>query len=152
MRQWYADNPEKYEAHKARVRERARRLRAEDPGAVRIEEARRMREWRAKGGAAARAAKLLAQRSRRARAFEYVTSLKEGKPCADCGQVFPPVCMDFDHVRGVKYLSVGQMAACGYGVGRLDDEIAKCELVCANCHRIRTHDRRGQDLTMQEAM
>ena len=65
--------------------------------------------------------------------------LKEGKPCADCGQVFHHVCMDWDHVRGEKLMNVSQM------VNRAWDqvlaEIEKCELVCANCHRLRTWRR-----------
>lgn len=62
-------------------------------------------------------------------------ALKEGKPCADCGGVFPPVCMDFDHVRGEKLCNVAKMGT--YAWSRVLEEIAKCDLVCANCHRIR---------------
>lgn len=64
-------------------------------------------------------------------------------PCIDCGLNFPPECMDFDHVRGKKKFDVGQAARL---IGRLEPllvEIEKCELVCANCHRIRTKKRNG---------
>lgn len=57
-------------------------------------------------------------------------------PCVDCGGTFHPVCMDFDHVRGEKLSGVQQMLT--YSWDRLADEILKCEIVCANCHRIRT--------------
>lgn len=66
--------------------------------------------------------------------------LKDG-PCADCKNTFPPVCMDFDHVRGEKVGQLSRMVR-KYGAGALENEIAKCELVCANCHRIRTQKRR----------
>jgi len=57
-------------------------------------------------------------------------------PCADCGNRFPPECRDFDHVRGEKIRNVGLMACAA--LDRLLAEIHKCEVVCANCHRIRT--------------
>ena len=65
--------------------------------------------------------------------------LKE-KPCTDCGSTFPVVAMDFDHVRGEKVSSITEMWA-GYSWSEVEAEIAKCELVCANCHRVRTHQR-----------
>ena len=59
----------------------------------------------------------------------------------DCGGSFPPVCMDFDHVRGEKLFNIGSEARGGVGWERILAEVAKCELVCANCHRIRTYNR-----------
>lgn len=67
-------------------------------------------------------------------------AIKRASPCSDCDRFFPPECMDFDHVRGNKVCCVGQAAACSWRV--LEKEIAKCELVCACCHRIRTKHRR----------
>ena len=67
-----------------------------------------------------------------------VDSLKS-EPCSDCRNKFPPECMDFDHVRGQKAFNVSKAVW-----GNLDNllaEIAKCDLVCANCHRIRTKKR-----------
>ncbi len=66
---------------------------------------------------------------------------EKDKPCMDCGGSFPPCAMDFDHVRGEKYKEVGVMW--GYSKHRLMVEIAKCDLVCSNCHRIRTYDRKN---------
>lgn len=60
---------------------------------------------------------------------------------ADCLQIFPPPCMDFDHLEGtVKLGSINKMLTASMEV--LKAEIAKCELVCANCHRLRTTKRR----------
>lgn len=70
---------------------------------------------------------------------EYVDSLKENKPCADCGVSYPPYVMDFDHV-GSKTMNISKMRQVN-GRDTIDKEISKCELVCANCHRIRTHTR-----------
>jgi hypothetical protein len=63
--------------------------------------------------------------------------LKEG-PCTDCKQTFPTVCMDFDHVSGVKAANVGRLANQAVSIEKILEEIKKCELVCSNCHRIRT--------------
>jgi len=72
-----------------------------------------------------------------------VAKLKSETPCADCGGVFPACCMDFDHLPGsVKTNSVGTMVAHGHNREAVLAEIAKCDLVCANCHRIRTASRR----------
>lgn len=65
-------------------------------------------------------------------------------PCMDCGGRFPPVAMDFDHVRGVKLFDVSQNWS--LPKERVMEEIAKCEVVCANCHRIRTELRRNEGL------
>jgi hypothetical protein len=52
--------------------------------------------------------------------------------------------MDFDHVRGKKLFCVGSLVV-QQGVGRRQalEEIAKCDVVCANCHRLRTSYRRN---------
>lgn len=71
---------------------------------------------------------------------EYVDNLKRN-PCMDCGQCFDPICMDFDHVRGTKFQSVSAMVNSKYNIRQISIEIAKCELVCANCHRLRTKSR-----------
>lgn len=66
-----------------------------------------------------------------------VDELKSG-PCGDCGGKFPPVCMDFDHRdRERKKQAVSIMVQYG-SKSNILAEIEKCDLVCANCHRIRT--------------
>ena len=61
-------------------------------------------------------------------------------PCMDCGAVFPPWVMDFDH-RDPKTKSFNVMSGKVLLKNRyvLQLEIAKCDVVCANCHRARTH-------------
>lgn len=59
-------------------------------------------------------------------------------PCADCGLRYPHYVMDLDHLDpSTKLGTVGQMAR--RGIRKTQEEIAKCEAVCANCHRERTH-------------
>lgn len=71
-----------------------------------------------------------------------IVATAKAVPCHDCGQRFPPYVMDFDHVRGEKIDLVPRMAVRPVPLLVLLREIAKCEVVCANCHRLRTH-RRG---------
>lgn len=75
----------------------------------------------------------------------YVDDHKRGRPCQDCNGVFPPVCMDFDHRPDEeKFRDVA--ALCKYGsLRRIQEEIAKCDLVCSNCHRLRTVARLGSE-------
>jgi len=74
------------------------------------------------------------------RAREWFDSLKAG-PCSDCGVSYPPCVMQWDHVRGDKHRNVGEMMFSA-SRDRILKEIAKCDLVCANCHAIRTQSRR----------
>lgn len=69
---------------------------------------------------------------------EFINLVKE-EPCMDCKNTFPPECMDFDHVRGEKRRNLAQSSA--MSLESIVAEIKKCELVCANCHRIRTTAR-----------
>lgn len=70
---------------------------------------------------------------------QMIKDLRE-QPCTDCGKTFPWFVMDFDHVRGTKAGNVSTLIY--FSNKRLVDEIGKCDLVCANCHKIRTHNRR----------
>ena len=62
------------------------------------------------------------------------------KPCADCGGTFHPCAMDFDHVRGEKVVNLSLIARYS-SAAALVSEVKKCDLVCSNCHRIRTAQR-----------
>ncbi len=71
----------------------------------------------------------------------YVNDLKASTPCADCGQFFDPICMDFDHVRGEKRKELSAIVKAGLSLKTVQEEIDKCEIVCACCHRLRTASR-----------
>ncbi len=80
------------------------------------------------------------QRTRKAREREWIESLKAGVPCADCKGIFPCYVMQWDHLPGRKKIAdISRMA--GRARELVVAEIAKCELVCANCHAIRTAQR-----------
>ena len=63
-------------------------------------------------------------------------------PCVDCGES-DPVVLEFDHVRGVKAYNICNMRAQGYSLVTLMDEISKCVIRCANCHKRKTAKEQG---------
>ena len=61
-------------------------------------------------------------------------------PCVECGEA-DPIVLEFDHLRD-KSFTIGQSLL----KRRWRDivaEMEKCEVVCANCHRRRTAERRS---------
>ena len=63
-------------------------------------------------------------------------------PCIDCGQTDFRV-LEFDHVRGNKSNNIARMMGQGFSWSTIKAEIAKCEIRCVNCHRIKTSERSG---------
>ena len=95
--------------------------------------------------AAYNARTLARRRERRAeRKKEFIVwyhALKD-RPCGDCGGRFPAAAMQWDHLPGSeKAHDVGDLVR-RLCKERVLEEIAKCELVCANCHAVRTVSRR----------
>lgn len=63
------------------------------------------------------------------------------KPCLDCGIKYPYFVMDFDHrPEEEKSFDVAN-SQMKKGWSKIEAEIAKCDVVCSNCHRLRTHSR-----------
>lgn len=56
----------------------------------------------------------------------------------DCGDIFPYFIMDFDHREGTRKKFNISMVSQFSTKKELLKEIKKCDLVCSNCHRIRT--------------
>jgi hypothetical protein len=70
---------------------------------------------------------------------QWLISIKENEPCKDCGISYPYYVMDFDHLRDKTYEVTKLINSCS--MRKLKAEIEKCEIVCANCHRMRTFKR-----------
>lgn len=121
-----------YQANKARINVASRRRWAENKDRYRVA----ARKWTAEN----RDGLLTYFKDRGAEHRAFVDSLKDA-PCLDCGGRFPPFCMEFDHVRGVKRFALGKMA--NHRREAVLEELEKCELVCCACHRIRTQARKG---------
>ncbi len=69
-----------------------------------------------------------------------LNEIKSSSKCVDCGND-NPIVLDFDHL-GDKEHNISDMIRHGRSWASIEREIAKCEVVCSNCHRIRTHNRR----------
>lgn len=72
----------------------------------------------------------------------YVKEFKESNPCVDCGSFYPYYVMDLDHVRGEKVAGMSVLAFRHTSHAKILEEMAKCDLVCANCHRKRSFSRK----------
>jgi hypothetical protein len=90
-----------------------------------------------------KAKRQIRKRARSAAARAWMASLKQGVPCTDCGEVFPVYVMHWDHLPGFeKVRSISEMVG-SHSRTLITAELSKCELVCANCHVLRTISRNG---------
>jgi hypothetical protein len=73
---------------------------------------------------------------------------KESEPCTDCGKYYPHYMMEFDHIleRGPKLFCICACQVFFCGAKTTQKEVEKCDLVCANCHRKRTWERRQDEV------
>ncbi len=117
-------------------REATARYRAKNPNKVRAWNA----IHRAKNREQYNANRTAAQRALRAR----IAEIKLAAGCIDCGYWEHAEALDFDHRPGEeKVRNVSQMTS-NASWERIVAEIAKCDVVCANCHRVRTARRRQE--------
>jgi hypothetical protein len=72
----------------------------------------------------------------------YINTHLKANPCVDCGET-NIIVLEFDHINDDKHFSISDATRHGYGMKKLKDEIAKCEVRCANCHRKKTYERGG---------
>jgi hypothetical protein len=69
---------------------------------------------------------------------EVLDAYKLAFGCERCGYRDDPLALDFDHKDpSQKGGTVSQMLS--YTWDRIFTEVAKCRVLCANCHRVRTH-------------
>lgn len=73
-----------------------------------------------------------------------VIRIKEETPCADCGNYYPYYVMDFDHLEGEEKSFNISAASYRKSLDVILGEIEKCDVVCSNCHRTRTQERRAE--------
>ena len=88
--------------------------------------------------------KMMAEKNRARRNYMYAL---KARPCMDCGGKFPPECMDFDHrPESSKEFTIGVSMHRNWE--RMMKETQKCDIVCANCHRIRTLKRKRERMAV----
>lgn len=75
------------------------------------------------------------RQEQRRRSRDYVRMYLKTHPCLDCKES-DPIVLDFDHRDpSTKYRSISQIIAHNLGINKLIEEIEKCDVRCANCHR-----------------
>jgi hypothetical protein len=74
-------------------------------------------------------------------AREYIFQYLSTHPCVKCGESDPRV-LEFHHEHSKEY-PVSVMINGGYPIPKIQAEIEKCIVLCANCHRKLTMDERG---------
>lgn len=72
---------------------------------------------------------------------DLIDVIRLASGCLDCGVPGPAVVLTFDHVRGTKCFNIG--SRWDVSVDKFNEELAKCEVVCFNCHMIREERRRA---------
>ncbi len=70
--------------------------------------------------------------------YDYLSYSK----CEECGE-YDFAVLTFHHVRGIKKMDVSQMAAQGYSIKAIKAEIAKCIVLCFNCHARAENEKRS---------
>ena len=86
------------------------------------------------------------QKERKERIARWIKEYKVRKTCFDCGNADFRV-LDFDHLpEFVKDFNIGQGMVDGKSLKSLQQEILKCQVVCSNCHRIRTYERNSRSV------
>jgi transposase len=77
----------------------------------------------------------------RGKITRYIQEYKSSKSCADCKENYPYWILEFDHL-GNKEFNISQHRIHTISLDRVKEEIQKCEVVCSNCHKNRTFNRR----------
>lgn len=87
--------------------------------------------------------------ARRAILYKHVTDYLKKHPCVDCGETDLLV-LEFDHVRGKKIATISRMIELT-SLAKIKEEIKKCQVRCANCHRRKTaKDQKWKKTTLQK--
>jgi hypothetical protein len=82
--------------------------------------------------------------------WSWLMNYLASHPCIDCGQC-DPVVLQFDHRDGtLKVATIGSMLARASWTALLS-EVGKCDVRCANCHRLRTAEQGGWSKWIRES-
>lgn len=88
------------------------------------------------------AQKAAQSKKRRRTRREQLNIIKLASGCVDCGYADDPIALDFDHIDG-KTFTISKALGRGRPFEDILLEIQRCEVRCANCHRIKTFNERN---------
>jgi hypothetical protein len=130
-------SPESIEQRRQYARERSRRRYAQEKDKV-LEEIAKYKQgetWKAGAERRKKYTREYQKKLRRARA-KWLHDYKRDVGCESCG-FSHPAALDFHHLDpNEKIAEVSKMAHSLVPIEQLIDEISKCTILCANCHRI----------------
>jgi len=81
-------------------------------------------------------------RDSRSKIRKHIQEYKQERSCTDCREDYPYWVLEFDHINDDKDFTIGQFQGTTSSLDVIIAEIEKCQVVCANCHKNRTHNRR----------
>jgi len=88
----------------------------------------------------------IAKRQLREKYRQWITDYKKKQKCSKCG-IADYRLLEFHHKHDTdKEFSVGEVSTEGYGFDRIKKEIAKCIVICANCHRKLHYKEHGKNI------
>ena len=137
-RRYKQEHKEQVLAHQKRYREKRR----QNPELV-LKDREYQREYRKNNPKKIKNLQLYHKDRRAQFRREFDKNYKEGRACLDCWIVWPVSILHYDHRPGTKKLyNISHMVCKCMPILLIEAEIAKCDLVCANCHGLRTEKRR----------
>lgn len=77
--------------------------------------------------------------------LEELQMFKENRGCEECGNAYPHFILEFDHRPEFKKIDNVYRVYKKFGKDKAWQEVAKCDVVCANCHKMRTWERNLTD-------
>jgi hypothetical protein len=121
----------------------AARIRAELEKCVRrCARCHRKRTWERRPNSWRSAERLPPSWQKRLELQDFKENMKMRLGCSDCGWAGWPRGLDWDHARGTKHYGIAFLINERWPIAMIARELSKCDVVCANCHRIRTAVRR----------
>ena len=87
-------------------------------------------------------------KERKRKIQQWILDYLKEHSCIDCGEK-DPIVLEFDH-RSDKVMEISKMIKMGYSITKIEEEVVKCDVRCANCHRRKTAKDFGwyKDLNM----
>ena len=84
--------------------------------------------------------------ARRELRSNFLYDLKSKTPCAHCGKIVDPSCLDYHHLdRNTKKEPVSVLVRGNWSIEIIQKEIDKCDALCSNCHRIEESEITGDN-------
>lgn len=129
-KRWKEKNPESYKASRKKYEDKRKEIKRYDAEKRKnwYQKKRKDENW---------SQKIRNQEIERSKKIkEFLANFKLEKGCSDCGYKEHHVALDFDHIKDKSFHVCNAKS-----ISQAKKEIEKCEVVCSNCHRIRTFNR-----------